>query len=127
MTIAFLFVDYFHPVGVVNRHVRRVSTADESLFVFSWFLPVEFGRTTAGECPSDVLQVFGRRVRFAGLEHIRRALTHGCPAEFNWEEPGENKEAFICRGNAPDVTVDNPDVMKTINKEERNSHVMCFS
>ena len=60
------------------------------------------------------------------LEHIRWALTRGCPAEFNWEEPAENKEAFIRRGNAPDVTLDNPDVMKTMNKEKRNSHVMCF-
>ena len=61
------------------------------------------------------------------LEQIRRALTRGCPSEFNWEEPGENKEAFIRRANAPDVALENPDVMKIIKKEERNSHVVCFS
>ena len=61
------------------------------------------------------------------LKHIRRALTRGCPAEFNLEEPAANKESFIRRGNAPDVTMDSPHVMKTLNKEERNSHVMCFS
>ena len=86
------------------------------------------GETTASwRNVKEVLNSCRAHVSEQDLEDIERILTKGCPAEFNWEEPAENKEAFIRRGNNPTVTAHCPHVLKTLNKEERNSHVMCFS
>ena len=46
------------------------------------------------------------------VAHMRRILDVGCPAKFNWEEPAENKEAFIRRGNNPSVEKNKPVVNK---------------
>jgi len=58
--------------------------------------------------------------------HIERILDFGCPANFNWEEPEENKAIFLRRGNHPSIKAHMPIVTKTLNKEERNSHVVPF-
>ena len=60
------------------------------------------------------------------LDPMRRILDHGCPAEFNWEEPAENKEVFIRRGNNPSVKKNMDVVHKTMNDKERKSHVIPF-
>ena len=52
------------------------------------------------------------------IVHMRRILTLGCPAELNWEEPAENKEIFLERGNNPSVDKNKPVVTSTLNKEE---------
>ena len=33
------------------------------------------------------------------LDHMCIILDSGCPTKFNWKEPTQNKEVFICRGN----------------------------
>ena len=58
-------------------------------------------------------------------DHIRRILDLQVPAEFNWEEPAWHKAAFLDRGNAPGIDRQ-PDLQKTLNKEERNHHLMPF-
>ena len=60
------------------------------------------------------------------FEHMKRILTVGCPAEFNWEEPLTNKETFIRRGNNPLIKANIEAVNKTLNKEEQNSHLIPF-
>ena len=60
------------------------------------------------------------------LDHMRRILDSGCPTDFNWEEPTENKEVFICRGNNPSVHKSVKIVKKTMNDKERKSHVLPF-
>ena len=60
------------------------------------------------------------------LGHMRRILDHGCPVEFNWEEPAENKEAFIYRGNNPSVKKNMDVVRKAMNNKKRKSHVTPF-
>ena len=60
------------------------------------------------------------------LDHMRRTLDRGCPAKFNWEEPLENKEVFIRRGNNPSVHKNVKIVQKTMNDKERKSHVLQF-
>lgn len=60
------------------------------------------------------------------LDHMRRILTVGAPARFNWEEPAWNKQAFISRGNNPSVARHIGATRKTINKEERNSTILPF-
>ena len=61
------------------------------------------------------------------LQHICCILTSGCLAEFNWEELVENKETLIRRGNNPSVDRNIEIVTKTLNKEERNNHVVPFA
>ena len=58
------------------------------------------------------------------LKHIIRILKFGCPAKFNWEESAANKEAFILRGNNPTAKANKEMVQKTLNKEERNNHII---
>lgn len=59
-------------------------------------------------------------------DHIRRIINRGVPAEFNWEEPAENKAKFIRRGNSATLKSNMQLVLKTLNKEERNHHIMPF-
>ena len=65
-------------------------------------------------------------VSHTDLDHMRRILDSGCPANFNWEESTENKEVFISRGNNPSVDKNVEIVKKTMNDEERKSHVLPF-
>jgi len=37
------------------------------------------------------------------VEHIKRILTEGCPAEFDFEEEHDNKMLFLERGNEPSI------------------------
>ena len=59
-------------------------------------------------------------------DHIERILKEGCPADFDYEESHENKMAFIERGNQSTVARHRKEVNATLNKEERNSHVIPF-
>ena len=59
-------------------------------------------------------------------DHIRHLLTEGAPAELVWDEASENKEAFIHRGNDATIVQHWDMVIKTLNKEDRFSHVMTF-
>ena len=60
------------------------------------------------------------------MDHIRRIFKKGCPNELNCEMPHKDKMRMIERGNQPSVE-DNMDIVReTMNKEERNSHVVPF-
>ena len=59
-------------------------------------------------------------------EHIKRILTEGCPAEFDFEEEHDNKMLFLERGNEPSVEQNQAVVQKTLNEEERNNHIIPF-
>ncbi len=55
--------------------------------------------------------------------HIKRILHNGCPAQLTFEEPSSNKLEFISCGNSKSF-VENPQlVQKTMNKEDRYSHL----
>jgi hypothetical protein len=60
------------------------------------------------------------------VEHIKRNLTKGCPAEFDFEEEHDNKMLFLERGNEPSVEKNQAVVQKTLNEEERNNHIIPF-
>jgi len=60
------------------------------------------------------------------FEHIKRILRIGCPATSHWEEPADNKELFIRRGNNPSLAKYWDSTIKTLNKEERNHHILPF-
>jgi hypothetical protein len=59
-------------------------------------------------------------------EHIKQIIDQGCPSHLDFEEDYENKHYVLQKGNQqtfrqhPEVTA------KTMNKEEKNSHVLPF-
>ena len=56
--------------------------------------------------------------------HMERILLQGCPAELAFDEPLDNKLEMIQRGNSKSFN-ENPDlVLKTMNKEDRYSHLL---
>ncbi len=56
--------------------------------------------------------------------HIKRILLDGCPAQLTFEEPSSNKLEFISCGNSKSF-VENPQlVQKTMNKQDRYSHLV---
>ena len=59
-------------------------------------------------------------------DHIWRILTKGCPNKLVWEEEAKNKETFVRRGNNPSIRAHWKAVKKTLNKEEKNHHIMSF-
>ena len=54
---------------------------------------------------------------------IERTLSSGCPHELNFEESTESKLKIIGRGNQKSFIQHSDQVAKSINKEERNSHI----
>ena len=65
-------------------------------------------------------------VSHTDLDHMCRILDSGCPANLKWEEPAKNKEVFILRGNNSSADKNVEIVKKTMNDEERKSHVHPF-
>jgi len=59
-------------------------------------------------------------------DHIKRIINQGCLSYLDFEEERENKHLALCKGNQhtfhqhPEVTA------KTMNKEEKNCHVLPF-
>jgi hypothetical protein len=58
--------------------------------------------------------------------HIHRIITQGCPSQLNFEEDTMNKLAVIEKGNQQTFEAHPEVVEKTMNKEEKNSHVLPF-
>jgi hypothetical protein len=56
--------------------------------------------------------------------HIKRILMDGCPAQLTFEEPSSNKVEFISRGNSKNFNANPKLVRKTMNKEDRYSHLV---
>jgi hypothetical protein len=56
--------------------------------------------------------------------HIKRISLDGCPTQLTFKEPPSNKLEFISHGNSKSF-VENPQlVQKTMNKEDRYSHLV---
>ncbi len=56
--------------------------------------------------------------------HIKRILLDGCPSQLTFEGPPSNKLEFISHGNLKSF-VENPQlVQKSLNKEDRYSHLV---
>lgn len=76
--------------------------------------------------PARILSVAAKHVSDEILQAMRRILTTGCPSYLNWEEPAENKAAFLERGNNPTIDQYHEETWTTLNKEERNNHIVPF-
>ena len=75
----------------------------------------------------EVVQTCQPFISERDADDIERLFSQEYPAEFHWEEPAANKEYFILRGNNPTICADFLKIAKTLNKEERNNHVLTFS
>jgi hypothetical protein len=72
-------------------------------------------------CTLDAIQ---DHVTSDDYSHIKQILLDGCPAQLTFEEPLSNKLEFISHGNSKSF-VENPQlVQKTMNKEDRYSHLI---
>jgi hypothetical protein len=56
--------------------------------------------------------------------HIRRILTQGCPLRLILSDPEEMKNKMIAQGNQQTFQLYPELVTKTMNKEEKNSHLI---
>jgi hypothetical protein len=56
--------------------------------------------------------------------HMKQILLNGCPAQLNFEEPLSNKIEMIQRGNSKSFNDNTALVLKTMNKEDRYSHLI---
>ncbi len=58
--------------------------------------------------------------------HIKQILLDGCPAQNTFEEPLSNKLEFISCGNSKSFVEKPQLVQKTMNKEDRYSHLVLM-
>jgi hypothetical protein len=64
------------------------------------------------------------RISPEDLAHMKLILLDGCPTESIFKEPLNNKMEMISRGNSKGFN-NNPEIVKkTMNKEDRYSHVV---
>ncbi len=108
------------------HHVKMASVA----MVQFWLYPGKFICFLAGKytrhhwdvgCTVNAVQDY---VTPGTYEHMKQILLNGCPAQSTFEEPTRNKLEFISRSNSKSF-VDNPQLVgKTMNKEDRYSHLV---
>ena len=108
---------------------HRVLMANAAMVHFG-LDPGRFVRWLAGEYTGHARDVRSTLAAVRSLisiedyKHMERVLVRGCPAELHFEEPLANKLEMIQRGNSRSFN-DNTDlVLKTINKEDRYSHLV---
>ena len=73
-----------------------------------------------------VEQAIGQYIDPSDLAHIKRILTRGCPAQLTFDEEPENKKRLLERGNQKSFDMHPELVKKTLNKEEKHSHVIAL-
>jgi hypothetical protein len=56
--------------------------------------------------------------------HAKRILTQGCPSRINFEETSKMKAAIIEKGNQATFKMYHEIVHKTMNKEDKHSHLL---
>jgi hypothetical protein len=57
-------------------------------------------------------------------EQMKRILLDGCPAQLDFEEPLSNKIEMIDQGNSKSFNANTTLVLKTMNEEDRYSHLI---
>ncbi len=92
--------------------------------------PGKFVRFLSGEYTGQccnvcrTLDAIRDHVTSDNYDHIKQILLDGCPAQLTFKEPSSNKVEIISHGNLKSF-VENPQlVQKTMNKEDRYSHLV---
>ena len=108
---------------------RRVLMANAAMVHFG-LDPGRFVRWLAGEYTGSARDV---RATLAAVRnyisdddynHMERILLQGCPYELQFDEPLDNKLEMIRRGNSRSFKDNIHLVLKTMNKEDRYSHLV---
>jgi hypothetical protein len=73
-----------------------------------------------------VLDKVSSRISTEDANHIKRILTLGCPAKLVLEEESSNKLSVIKKGNQQTFLAHPEIAVKTMNKEERYSHLIAL-
>jgi hypothetical protein len=59
-------------------------------------------------------------------KHVKRIINQGCPSHLHFKEEYENKHLALWKGNQHTFLLHPKVTAKTMNKEEKNSHVLPF-
>ena len=108
---------------------HRVEMASAAMVHFGMD-PGKFVRWMGGEYTGnsrDVSQILSDvkdHILPSDYDHLKRILMQGCPSRFCFDEDLHNKQIMMNRGNSKSF-VEHPDLVnKTMNKEDRYSHVI---
>jgi hypothetical protein len=116
-------LDYANQTEISQERVRM---ATASLIKHS-MNPGMMIRELSGEYTGETREldpILEKYVDPEDLQHMRRILSQGCPFEIDYEEDTAHKMEMLSRGNQKSFE-DFPDIVeKTLNKEERFSHVL---
>ena len=113
----------------ISHH--RVEMASAAMVYFG-LDPGRFIRWMAGEYIGDgrdvrkILATIKPHIPHDDYNHVERILTQGCPSQLQFDEKLENKLMMIKRGNSKSFGDNSDLVKKTMNKEERYSHVVAL-
>ena len=92
--------------------------------------PGKFVRFLSGEYTGQyrdvwrTLDAVRNHVTADDYNHIKQILTDCCPAQLTFQEPSNNKLEFISCGNSKNFITNPKLVRKTMNKEDRYSHLV---
>ena len=109
--------------------LHRVEMASAAMIHFG-LDPGKFVRWLSGEYTGQyrdvhrTLSAIHEHVGAQDYQHIKRILLDGCPAQFTFLESSSNKLEFISRGNSKTFKSSQALVRKTMNKEDRYSHLV---
>jgi hypothetical protein len=114
--------DHINPYCVEMASAAMIHSFGLDPGKFVCFLLGEYtGQYCDIRCTLDAIQ---DHITSDDYGHIKRILLDGCPAQFTFEEPSNNKLEFISYGNSKSF-VENPQlVQKTMNKEDWYSHLV---
>lgn len=83
--------------------------------------------TAAHRDPAKLLNELQPHIPPEDLKHIERIMTEGCPAAFAKAYDKQNKIKMLERGNGTSLQKNVDAVITTMNKEDKNSHVIPVS
>ena len=71
-----------------------------------------------------ILKRIKEHISTEDFDHIDRILYDGCPAELSFDEENQSRLRSLERGNQPTYLRNPTKVLKAINKEDKNSHLI---
>ena len=119
-------LDYINQEKIDEKRVDMAT----ALMIEADLIPGVAVRYLSGEYTAEhrnvdsILSYVHGHVDEADEKNMERFLREGVPSSFDWVEPRENKMARLDMGNQPSIERNEELVRKTINKEDRYSHVL---
>ena len=127
----------FSPLKLPRLDYNEQEKIDENRVDMTTALMIETGlipgiavRYLSGEYTAEhrdveaILSYVHGHITSEDENNMRKFLTEGAPSKFDWVEPRDNKMARLDMGNQPSIERNGELVRKTINKEDRYSHVL---